>query len=149
MMSALPICNASVVTFLMESRCQGATMMVWCRLSVKDFSWCKQWSLHTPTSSSRMATGKGFFSKLTNTSGTNVVHAATPNGKISSVVLSGPADSEDNVSIASTMFPLILSYPPSEACIPYNFLSSMVVHNALGGECRRARSRQRTCRSTW
>ena len=39
----------------------------------------------------------------------------------------------------------------NEARIPSNFLSSMVVHNALGlgGECRRARSRQRTCRSTW
>ena len=55
-------------------------------------------------------------------------------------MLSGSPDSEDNVNIASIMFPLILSFPLMKACIPSNFLSSMVVHNALGGECRRAQS---------
>ena len=46
--------------------------------------------------------------------------------------------SEDNVSIASIMVPLIFSFPLMKACIPSNFPSSMVVHNALGGESRRA-----------
>ena len=64
-------------------------------------------------------------------------------------MLRGSADSEDNVSTVSIMFPLIFSFQTMKACIPSNFLSSMVVHNALGGECRRARSRQPTCRSTW
>ena len=126
----MPICNASLVTFLMKSRCPRATMMVLRRLSVKDSSWCKQWSLHTPTSSSgdprgmrmrrnlskrstfcfslsssrsemtsnssgggdpaavispQMAIGKCFFSNLTDTSGTHVVHAATLDGKRSPV----------------------------------------------------------------
>ena len=65
-----------------------------------------------PSSSPQMAIGKDFFSKLTNTSGTDVVHAATLDGKESSVVLSGSGDSEYNVSIASVMFPLISSFPP-------------------------------------
>ena len=37
------------------------------------------------------------------------------------VVLSGSADSEDNVSIASIMFPLILSFPLMKACIHPTF----------------------------
>ena len=47
-------------------------------------------------------------------SGTNVIHAATIDSKGSPVVvLSGSADSEDNVSIASIMF------PPMKACTTF------------------------------
>ena len=162
---------------------------------MKDSSWCKQWSLHAPTSSSgdpcgmrvrrnlpkrstfcfnlsssrsEMASNLGGCGDLAAVNHARNWESASVSSQNSvtclalmwfallllmardiCVVLSGSADSEDNVNIASIMFPLILNFPPMKACIPSNFLSSMVVHNALGGECRRARSRQRTCRSTW
>ena len=127
MISAVPTCNASLVTFLTFSPCPGATMMVFVTLfpekTLRDANndhsihkllplihvecGCRGICPSAPPSTStcqalarnwhpigvavvilplsscpQMETGKCFFSKLTKTSGTDVVNAAgcTPGG---------------------------------------------------------------------
>ena len=82
-------------------------MRMWRNLPRRS-TFCSRSEMASKSSGGCDLAAKCFFSKLNNTSGTDVVHAATLDGKGSSVsCLSGPADSEDNVSIASIMFPLI------------------------------------------